>query len=270
VSTRWASSRNIYLRTLALTVALAAAGVAAASGAESPPATMSGQHAPNDPLSELDALHARRDDRASVTRARAIVDSLLAKSPNDFAVLWRAARVLFTESEQDHRPAEQRGQLGKQAYDLAGRAIAAGANRVEGYYWGALAIGSYGSSMGMMRALANGIEGKFKTNLERAAAIDIRYDHGGIPVTWAAYYLELPWPKRDRKKAAEECRRALAINPANLRARLYLARIALAEDHPEEARARLDEIASAPGDRYDPPEERVVKREAAAMRASLR
>ena len=254
---------------LALAVALAAAGVAAASGAEPPPGNMSGQLPPNDSLAELDALHARRNDRAAVTRARTIVDGLLAKSPNDYAVLWRAARELFTESEDDHRPANQRGQLGKQAYELAGRAVTAGPNRVEGYYWGALAIGSYGSTMGMMRALANGIEGKFKTNLEHAAAIDIRYDHGGIPVTWAAYYLELPWPKRDRKKAGEECRRALAINPANLRARLYLARIAVAEDHPEEARARLDEIASAPGDRYDPPEEHAVKREAAAMRAGL-
>ena len=51
--------------------------------------------------------------------------------------------------------------------------------------------------MGVLRALANGIESKFRQPLERATAIDVRYDHGSIPVVWAAYYLELPWPKRD-------------------------------------------------------------------------
>ena len=94
-----------------------------------------------------------------------------------------------------------------------------------GHYWAALGIGSYAEGMGALRALANGIEGKFRRPLERATALDERYDHGSIPVVWAAYYLELPWPKRDRDKAAEQLKRALAINPANLRARLYQARI---------------------------------------------
>ncbi len=119
----------------------------------------------------------------------------------------------------------------------------------------------------MVRALANGIEGKFKRPLERATALDVRYDHGNIPVVWAAYYLELPWPKRDRARAARELQRALRINPANLRARLYQARIAIDEDRPAEAKALLAEIAAAPVGRYDPPDERRVKKEAAALGA---
>jgi hypothetical protein len=122
----------------------------------------------------------------------------------------------------------------------------------------------------VLRALADGIEGKFLRPLERATALDERYDHGSIPVVWCAYYLELPWPKRDRGKAAAACQRALVINPANLRARFYLARIAADEDRPDEARGLLAAIAAAPVGRYDPPEERRVKKDAAAMAAKLK
>jgi hypothetical protein len=194
----------------------------------------------------------------------------VAAAPNDYEVLWRAARVAFTDSDAPTRSTDERSRLGKLAYDYAERAIAANPSGVAGQYWAALGIGSYAEGMGALRALANGIEGKFRRPLERATALDESYDHGSIPVVWAAYYLELPWPKRDRDKAAEELRRALAINPANLRARLYQARIAKDEGRPAEALARLAEIAAAPVGRYDAPEERRVKKEAAAMAATLR
>src|SRR6185437_2270905 len=162
----------------------------------------------------------------------------------DYGVLWRAARVLFDESEDKRRSGDDRSALAKQAYDLAQRAIAVNPNDVAAQYWAALSIGNYAENMGVVRALANGIEGKFKRPLERATALDESYDHGSIPVVWAAYYLELPWPKRDRDKAAEEIKRALAINPANLRARLYQARIYKDTDHPAEAKGQLAQIAA--------------------------
>jgi tetratricopeptide (TPR) repeat protein len=221
-------------------------------------------------LARLDALHPRRDDPAALAEARRLAAAALAQAPNDYGVLWRAARVTFTASDVPGLPTDERSRLGKQAYDYAQRAIAANPNDVAGYYWAALGIGSYAEGMGVVRALANGIEGKFKRPLERATALDESYDHGSIPVIWAAYYLELPWPKRDRDKAADEIKRALAINPANLRARLYQARIYKDTDHPAEARAQLAQIAAAPVGRYDAPEERRVKKEAAEMAGTLR
>ncbi len=247
---------------LPLVVALLALSSAPAWPAEGPPVA--------ELVARLDALHARRDDPAVLAEARRTADRALALAPNDYDVLWRAARVIFTESDVPKLPNDERSRLGKQAYDLAERAVAANPNGVAGQYWAALSIGSYAEGMGVLRALANGIEGKFKRPLERATALDERYDHGGIPVVWAAYYLDLPWPKRDRDKAAAECRRALAINPANLRARLYQAQIADGEGHPDEARARLAEIFAAPVGRYDAPEERRVKQEAAEMAAKLK
>ena len=223
-----------------------------------------------DLVARLDALHPRRDDPAALAEAHRVAAAALAAAPSDYGVLWRAARVRFTESDEPSRSQDERSRLGNEAYELAERAVAVNPNDVAGQYWAVLGVGSYAESMGVIRALANGIEGKFKRPLERATALDEGYDHGSIPVIWAAYYLELPWPKRDRGKAAEELRRALAINPANLRARLYQARLAIDEDRPAEARALLAAIAAAPVGAYDPPEERRVKQEADAMAKKLR
>jgi hypothetical protein len=221
-------------------------------------------------LARLDALHARRDEPAALAEARRVSDATIAAAPNDYGALWRAARVRFAESDVPARSNDDRSRLGEEAYELAERAIAVNPNGVAGHYWAALGVGNYARGMGIMRALSNGIEGKFKRPLERATALDVRYDHGQIPVIWAAYWLQLPWPKRDRDKAAEEVRRALQINPANLRARLYQARIAADEDHPAEAKALLAAIAAAPVGRYDAPEERRVEQEAAEAASKLR
>jgi hypothetical protein len=253
----------IEMRPLALLLLLTSALGSAAASPAAPPSLP-------ELVARLDALHVRRDEPTALAEARRVADSALALAPGDYGVLWRASRVAFTESDWPGRSTDERSRLGKQAYDLAERAIAADANGVAGHYWAALGIGSYAEGMGALRALANGIEGKFRRPLERATALDESYDHGSIPVVWAAYYLELPWPKRDRTKAADQLRRALAINPANLRARLYQARIAADEGHPALARALLAEIAAAPVGRYDPPEERRVKTEAATLAATVR
>lgn len=252
----------IPLATAPLIAIVMAAGGAADSGTPAAPALA-------DMLARLDALHARRDDPGALREARQLADAAVARGPSDYGALWRAARVLFTESDDKRRPEADRAALAKQAYDLAERAIAVNPNDVAAQYWAALSIGNYAEGMGVVRALANGIEGKFKRPLERATALDVSYDHGNIPVVWAIYYLELPWPKRDRGKAAQEVKQALQINPNDLRARLTQARIDAEDGHKDQARALLGEIAAAPVGRYDPPEERAVKKEAAAMAAGL-
>lgn len=260
-------------RALALLVVLAVEGGRTSPAPPPAPATPDASPGPRgdtaEPLSLLDWLYQRRDDPGTFAEAHRLAAAAVAAAPSSYEALWRAARETFSETDQPNRSADERSRLGKAAYDLAERAIAANSSGVAGHYWATLGIGRYAESMGVMRALANGIEGKFLRPLERATALDVRYDHGNIPVVWAAYYLELPWPKRDRAKAAAQLRQALEINPANLRARLYQARLALAEDHPAEARALLDRIAAAPIGRYDAPEERAVKKEGAALAATL-
>lgn len=225
-------------------------------------------------IARLDRLHATRDQPAAPEEARRLADQAVATFPTSAEVLWRAARAYFTLADlpadtSPPRSPSQRCQLGKTAWDLAERAVAAGPEVAAAHYWAALAIGSYAEGIGVLKALTTGIEGKFKGHLQRATDLDPTYDHGSIPVIWAAYALEVPWPKRDRVRAEHQLELALRMNPDNLRARLYLARLFADTGRRAAARARLTEIAAAPVGRYDPPEERRVKKDAVELATKL-
>jgi hypothetical protein len=69
----------------------------------------------------------------------------------------------------------------------------------------------------------------------------------------------LPWPKYDAKKSEAAYKRALELNPYNLRARVYWAELMLEEDDPQSALRLLDEVEKATVGHYDAPEERRAK-----------
>ena len=79
----------------------------------------------------------------------------------------------------------------------------------------------------------------------------------------------MPWPKYDEDKALAAFRKALAINPHNLRARVYWAELLIREDEPEPARRLLQEVLAATPGKYDAPEERRCQVLAAAVLRSL-
>jgi Tetratricopeptide repeat len=211
-------------------------------------------------LARIDELHKRRDERAAWTEQQSLVQSTLARAPNDYEVLWRAARFYFWFSDDPGLPSDERSRQGKEGWDLAEHAVTANPNRVEGHYWAAACMGNYALGLGVMKALAKGLEGKFRDQLGRAQALDGRYEHGAVEIAWGRFFDKLPWPKRDRDAAEVHLKRALEINPASLRARVYLASTYLDEDRAAEAKRLLDEVAAAPAaGRYDPPEERRAK-----------
>ena len=90
-------------------------------------------------------------------------------------------------------------------------------------------MGNYALGLGVVQGAVAGLEGKFRDRLGHAAALNDGYEYGGVDTAWGRFFDKLPWPKRDRKKAEEHLRRALQINPAALRARVYLASVYLDE-----------------------------------------
>jgi tetratricopeptide (TPR) repeat protein len=216
-------------------------------------------------VARIDDLHRRRDDRATFAEEQRLVAAAVARAPGDFAVLWRAARFDFWAGDDPGLPIPERSRIGKQGWDLAERAIAANPNDVAGYYWAAVCMGNYALGIGVVGAISSGLDGKFRDRLGRAAAINDGYEWGGVETAWGRFFDKLPWPKRDRKQAEEHLRRALAINPAALRARVYLASSYLDENRVLEARRLLDEVGAAPVGRYDAAEERRAKALAAGL-----
>jgi hypothetical protein len=216
-------------------------------------------------LARIDELQQHRDDRAAFAEEQRLADAAVARAPGDYGALWRAARVYFWASDDPGLPHDQRSRLGKTGWDLAERAIAANPNDVAGYYWAAVNMGSYALGLGVVRALSQGLEGRFRDRLGRATTLNDGYESGGVEIAWGRFFYKLPWPKRDRRAAEDHLRRAMAINPNALRARVYLANLYMDEGRAAEAKPLLDQVVAAPGDRYDPPEERRAKALAAGM-----
>jgi hypothetical protein len=220
-------------------------------------------------LARIDDLHRRRDDKNAFTEEQRLVQAGLARAPNDYELLWRAARFYFWASDDPGLPRDQRSRWGKDGWDIAEHAIAVNPNDVGGYYWAAVNMGNYALGLGVVKALSSGLEEKFRDRLGRAAALNDGYEWGGIETAWGRFFDKLPWPKRDRKQAEEHLRRALQINPSALRARLYLGILYLDSDRAPEAKRVLDEVAAAPVGRYDAPEERRAKAMAAGLQPEL-
>lgn len=121
-------------------------------------------------------------------------------------------------------------------------------------------MGNYALGLGVVQALAMGLEARFKNRLEQAGRLAPGFQFGGIDVAWGRFYEKLPWPKRDRQQAEAHLRLVLTQwYGNNLRARVYLADTLTHLGRTAEAKKLLEEVAAAPVGRYDPPEERRAK-----------
>ena len=273
---------NLYTRPVNLITVAAAVGLfveAARGGARDAGALRAAPHAAAKDagaamplptmLARIDDLHRRRDDKSAFAEEQRLVQAGLARAPNDYGLLWRAARFYFWASDDPGLAKEQRSRWGKDGWDIAEHAIAVNPNDVAGYYWAAVCMGNYALGLGVVKALSDGLDGKFRDWLGKAAALNDGYEWGGVETAWGRFFDKLPWPKRDRKQAEEHLRRALQINPAALRARVYLGVTYLGADRAPEAKQLLDEVAAAPVGRYDPPEERRAKAMAAGLQPEL-
>ncbi|HMF43677.1 MAG TPA: hypothetical protein VKQ32_23545 [Polyangia bacterium] len=220
-------------------------------------------------LARVDDLYKRRDDRAAWHEEQRLVQALIARAPNDYEVLWRAARFYFWASDDPGVSKEQRSRWGKDGWDFAEHAITINPNDVAGYYWGALCMGNYALGLGVMKALSQGMEGKFRERLTHAQTLNAGYEGGAAEVAWGRFFDKLPWPKRDRKKAEEHLRKAIELNPSALRPRVYLASSYIDSDRFIEAKRLLDEVAAAVPGRYDAPEERRAQALAQSLMPTL-
>ncbi|HSN13924.1 MAG TPA: tetratricopeptide repeat protein [Anaeromyxobacteraceae bacterium] len=218
-------------------------------------------------LAEVDREWPQRDAPGAIDRIRGRLAEAEKLAPDDYGVLWRQSRFYFWLADDPALPKGEKSKLGKVSWEYGDRASRAAPARVEGWNYAAAGMGNYALGIGIFTALRQGIEGKFKERLGKATQIDPKFEHGAIHTAWGRFWYELPWPKYDAKKSRKALEEALAQNPDNVRARVYLADLAKKEDRSEEARKELEAAVANPPGRYDAPEER---RWQAAARERLR
>ncbi len=206
-------------------------------------------------LADADADYAHRDEPGKLSDAQRKLDEAVKLAPEDYEVLWRLARQDFWESDDPKLSKDEQSKLGMDAWDWGMKAVAKDPDKVEGHYFAAVGIGNYSLGIGVIKALAKGIEGKFRTQLSAAEKIDPKYLDGGVYNAWGRFYYELPWPKYDAKKCEQNLRKAVEVNPSDLRARVYLADLYVNEGNPKEAKKLIDAVLAAQPGKYDRPEE---------------
>jgi hypothetical protein len=251
--------RNAMLASPVLLAVLAAPPVVATAD----PAGLAGH------LSRVDAVWAERDLPGRLAAAREALDRAAALAPEDYGVLWREARFASWLSDDPALGRRERSRIGKRGWELGERAVEKEPSRVEGHLFAALGLGNYALSLGILAALREGIEGKFRTRLRRAEAIDPAYLGGTVHVAWGRFWYELPWPKYDARKSEAALREALRVNAANARARVYLAELYVKEGKRGPARGLLAEVLTAKPGAYDAPEERRMQARARDILSKL-
>ncbi len=219
-----------------------------------------------DVVAQLDKLWGLRDDASSMKATDAAISAGVKAFPNDYEVLWRAARYRWWVA--DGADQKLKKQLAKEGWNFAKAAVAANPKGHEGKYYTALNIGAYSQAVGILKALGEGLEAQFNDHLDFALATNEAFDRHGPRVAKGRYYWELPWPKRDLAKSREALEQVTRARPEHLRAWLFLAETELKDGNAKAAKAAIDHVTSGSTD-YDPPEGRRIQKWAVPVAAQI-
>ncbi|MGY3803220.1 hypothetical protein ACWNT8_04035 [Pigmentibacter ruber] len=113
--------------------------------------------------------------------------------PKDFNIAWKIARLVYYYGNFiliDANSKIDKTKLFKYGYEAGKIAKEIEPKKVEGYYWYAINLGSYGLSKGIFSALSNAKPGR--DALLEAAKIDPKYQWCGPLRILGRYYQEVP------------------------------------------------------------------------------
>lgn len=227
------------MNAIALVVSLVVSESSPASPTPAPPTPLVSWEA------QADALWLRRSDAAAVKELSTLLKDRLQAEPTLLEALVRKAmqQCWLADGMGDGTPVK--ASLGKSCWETAERAIAVAPNDARAQYWATVGIGLYSEGVGILTALAEGLEGKFLGRCEAAIKLDKEYLMGSPNTLLGRFYFKLPWPKRDLKKSAELLESTLKSHPDNLLAKYFLADTLEALDRKDEARKQIDEVLAA-------------------------
>lgn len=206
---------------------------------------------PADAFKNVDWLwEEKRQDPAVVSQMKRELDGLAKTYGDRYEISWRMARQMWwqADGETDSGAMEK---LSRTGWDWGKKAVAQNPGGVEGNFWTSVCIGQYSLAIGILRALANGLESEFNKYLDKSIQINKAYAGAGPLRTKGNYWQSLPWPKRDLDKALSTLQEAVKIAPEGMRSRLYLAETYEKRGEKNAAIAECDKIIKARSDKVE-------------------
>lgn len=180
-------------------------------------------------------------EAAAFQQAAPIVEELLAKYPNTYEVLWKAAKFYEKSARFTAAPlkAYEKGKA------LAEKAVSLFPDRVEGHYWLASLMGRVGEEKGILNSLF--MVKPMKAELDRCLEIDPKF-----PDTYyvlGLLYWKVPgWPVSigDKKLAVQYAAQAVQLRPESFVFRWGLYEAYQAAGKRQEAESTLQQIIKQP------------------------
>ena len=179
-----------------------------------------------------------------VTEAAQHLEQAARTLRDDFDAQWQAAQALTFLAENDAR-LNFKLEAAKRAVTLARRARELQADRVEGHYWYAIAVGLLADAD---RSYGLSAVSEMEPALKRAIELDERYDFAGPLRTLGILHLRTPAPPASigsPRKGLRLLQRATELFPEYPENFLYLAEALRDNGRADEARAALQKVLDA-------------------------
>ncbi|MBN2223439.1 MAG: hypothetical protein JW765_02055 [Deltaproteobacteria bacterium] len=216
-------------------------------------------------IEQGDAAWEKRGTDGAVENRRAadLFLSAVEAAPFNYEAHWKAARSLWWLADQallvsddKHRQRE----LGRQAMDLAGRAVLISPDGVQGRLYRAMSALHYCYGIGMVQALKEGIQEEAARHLIYCYEEDAAAEGGLVFMGLSTLYRTASWPIRDKNKSVAYAREAVSVNPAGIRAAVFLATALAAAGSYEESMELLTRASEMDGDAAREPDYKWWKR----------
>lgn len=247
------------MRLLAAALLLTAPVLAQTPAPAAAPAAPAAAPAPAAPAGwaeKWDELWKKRDQPAALKEMHDILVQQISAEPKSFEANWRLASLYNWEANGTE--GDKKAELGKLAWAAGDIAVAAKPGDVRGHYQAGVGVGLYSEGIGILTALSQGIEGKFRDRMQAALKADKDHLDGAPQVVWGRYFFKLPWPKRDVDQSIKVLEECLAGHPENWRAKIYLADSLADNGKTEDARRFVQDVLDARNG-TDPPEDKRLK-----------
>jgi tetratricopeptide (TPR) repeat protein len=192
-----------------------------------------------------------RHEAGVVQQIKSTLEQAARQYGETYEVCWQLSRLYWwmADGEDDY---SKMATLARTGWDWAEKAVKLRPDGVEGNLFLATNIGQYSLGIGVVRALANGLEGKFLAPLDKAIRLNPRIECAGPLRLKGNYYQNLPWIKQDLDAALKLLRQSLQLEPCAERSRLNIAETLEKKGDIAGALVEVEKVLSARPNSVDP------------------
>lgn len=218
-------------------------------------------------MAQADALYDKRDQAGMADKSIDAYQQVLAVDDANAEAYWKIARVYYWKGTQEASDAAASKHY-REGIEFAKLGIEADPKSAGAHFWLSVSYGKFGEANGMMQSLH--LVEPMKAEIEKALALDEKFEWGGAYRVMCRLYMKLPGFKGgDIKKSIEFGKKSVALGPGLPMNHLYLAEALVQDGQKEEAKKVLRHIVTMPALPERVPESEADKELAKKLLAEL-